>query len=109
MNANRAAELLQIEKECIQRQDTPKCCRYTEGCAKCDLVQDSNDLLEELKDSWELNQHDEEVKEETPISKEDVEETLAIEEVVVEPVKEVEAPKEEKPKAKKPATKKEDK
>ena len=38
----------------------------------------------------------EEVKEETPISKEDVEETLAIEEVVVEPVKEVEAPKEEK-------------
>lgn len=46
MNANRAAELLQIEKECIQRQDTPKCCRYTEGCAKCDLVQDSNDLLE---------------------------------------------------------------
>ena len=41
MTYERALELLKIERECIKRADA--CNR---NCAKCDLVQDPNELLE---------------------------------------------------------------
>lgn len=46
MTIERCVELLKIEKECVLRQDTSKCCRESLGCAKCDLVQDANEISE---------------------------------------------------------------
>lgn len=43
MTIQRMIKLLQIEKECITRNDGVNCDR---NCAKCDLVQDSQELLE---------------------------------------------------------------
>lgn len=45
MDACTAIDLLKVEKECILRQDTEYCCRYTAGCEHCDLVQDSKELI----------------------------------------------------------------
>lgn len=44
MTIERCVELLKIEKECILRQDTPECCRESLSCAKCDLVQDADEI-----------------------------------------------------------------
>lgn len=49
MENERIVELLNIEKECIQRADS--CDR---NCAKCDLVQDSNELIQMYTDAIEI-------------------------------------------------------
>lgn len=46
MNINEAINVLKAEKECVLRQDTPKCNRDTCGCQCCDLVQDTETVLE---------------------------------------------------------------
>lgn len=43
MTIQRMIELLQIEKECITRNNGVNCDR---NCDKCDLVQDSQELLD---------------------------------------------------------------
>lgn len=43
MNIPRVLELLKIEKECISRNEQSQCDRC---CSTCDLVQDTNELLE---------------------------------------------------------------
>lgn len=42
IKTSRCIEILQYEVECIKRQDTEKCDR---NCAKCDLVQDTEEIL----------------------------------------------------------------
>ena len=46
MTYERAAELISIEKTCVQRQDTPDCNRDTCGCQNCDLIQNTEEILE---------------------------------------------------------------
>jgi len=46
MTPKRTAEILRIEKECVERQDTPRCNRDTNGCQCCDLIQKTEDVLE---------------------------------------------------------------
>ena len=46
MNSAQVLRLMKIELECITRQDTPKCVRYTEGCNNCDLVQTTDNLIQ---------------------------------------------------------------
>lgn len=47
MNMNRVVEILKIEKECVERQDTPKCNR---DCENCDLLLPT----EEVKQAYTL-------------------------------------------------------
>lgn len=47
MNLQRKIELLEAERGCIRRQDKNPCNRK---CADCDLVQDSEELLEMYND-----------------------------------------------------------
>ncbi len=37
--------ILEIERTCVLRQDTPECCREEFGCGACDLVQSQDDVL----------------------------------------------------------------
>lgn len=46
MTPERTAEILRIEKECVERQDTDRCNRDTNGCQCCDLIQETEDVLE---------------------------------------------------------------
>ena len=46
MDMNRAAEIMLIEKTCVLRQDTADCCRDECGCQCCDLIQETEDVLE---------------------------------------------------------------
>lgn len=43
MNAQRALELMRIEKQCIERASLPLGCDRM--CADCDLVQDDRELV----------------------------------------------------------------
>ena len=75
MNMNRVAEILKIEKECVERQDTPKCNR---DCGNCDLllpteevkqaytlaigcIEDTQSLLDkirtEIENDWQLKKY----------------------------------------------------
>ena len=47
MNMNRVVEILKNEKECVERQDTPKCNR---DCGNCDLLLPT----EEVKQAYTL-------------------------------------------------------
>ena len=47
MNMNRVVEILRTEKECVERQDTPKCNR---DCGNCDLLLPT----EEVKQAYTL-------------------------------------------------------
>ena len=47
MNLQRKIELLEAERDCIRRRDEDPCDRK---CADCDLVQDSEELLEMYND-----------------------------------------------------------
>lgn len=47
MNMNRVTEILKIEKECVERQDTPQCNR---DCGNCDLLLPT----EEVKQAYTL-------------------------------------------------------
>lgn len=46
MTNERAIEILNCEKECVLRQDTPKCNRDECGCQCCDLIQETADVIE---------------------------------------------------------------
>ena len=46
--------MLKIERECVLRQDTPLCCRETLGCANCDLVQTSEDVISAYNHAIEI-------------------------------------------------------
>lgn len=50
MDMNRAIELMEIEKECVTRQDGTDCprnCNPLQGCTGCDLIQyDPEGILE---------------------------------------------------------------
>lgn len=46
MKISDAKRIMQIEKECVLRQDTPKCNRDTCGCQCCDLIQDADEVVE---------------------------------------------------------------
>ena len=42
MNNKRAIEIMKIEKECVLRQDTPKC---DKRCQYCDLLVNAADVI----------------------------------------------------------------
>ena len=47
METDRMIKVLETERECVLRQDTPKCHRYEhEGCLRCDLCTDTEDVIE---------------------------------------------------------------
>lgn len=46
MKPSEAMKIMKIEKECVLRQDTPKCNRDTCGCQCCDLIQDADEVVE---------------------------------------------------------------
>ena len=46
MDINKAAEIMLIEKTCVLRQDTADCNRDECGCQCCDLILDTEDVLE---------------------------------------------------------------
>lgn len=46
MNMQRVVEVLRNEKECVVRQDTDKCNRDSCGCHMCDLILDTEDVLQ---------------------------------------------------------------
>ena len=46
MKHDRAIELLKIERECINRNNQPFGKNCDRNCSKCDLVQNSEELLE---------------------------------------------------------------
>lgn len=47
METDRMIKVLETERECILRQDTPKCHRYEhEGCLKCDLCLETKEVVE---------------------------------------------------------------
>lgn len=65
MNIPRVLELLKIEKECISRNEQSQCDRC---CSTCDLVQDTNELLEMYCSLIDfLEQFDVSVKFSTPL------------------------------------------
>lgn len=45
MTKERAKEIMQIERACVLRQDTPECNRDECGCQVCDLVQDAEEVV----------------------------------------------------------------
>ena len=45
MNYEKAKQIMKIERECVLRQDTPKCQRDECGCQGCDLIQDAIEVL----------------------------------------------------------------
>ena len=45
MTRERAKEIMQIERACVLRQDTPECNRDECGCQACDLVQDAEEVI----------------------------------------------------------------
>ena len=45
MKPSEALKIMQIEKECVLRQDTNKCNRDTCGCQCCDLIQDADKVV----------------------------------------------------------------
>lgn len=49
MDINKAAELMQMEKECMRRQEGSECPRNCDpvcGCYDCELVQNSDEILQ---------------------------------------------------------------
>lgn len=46
MSREDAIKAIQKEMICIKRQDTPDCCRKEFGCGACDLVFESEYILE---------------------------------------------------------------
>ena len=42
MSIERIIELLKVEKECVERNERCSCGRH---CEKCDLVQETNELI----------------------------------------------------------------
>lgn len=46
MTPKEAAIIMQIEKTCVLRQDTPDCNRDECGCQNCDLIQKTVDIIE---------------------------------------------------------------
>jgi len=47
MTLDEVISLIETERECVLRQDTPKCQRYEhEGCLRCDLCKDTEDVIE---------------------------------------------------------------
>jgi len=47
MTLDEIIEIIQTERECVLRQDTLECRRYEhEGCLKCDLCKDTEDVIE---------------------------------------------------------------
>ena len=45
MTPERAREIMQIERTCVLRQDTPECNRDECGCQNCDLIQDADEVV----------------------------------------------------------------
>lgn len=46
MDIEKAIELMKNEMTCVKRQDTPDCCRDECGCQGCDLVVETDEILE---------------------------------------------------------------
>ena len=46
MNMAKIKHIMECEKECVLRQDTPKCNRDSCGCQCCDLIQDADEVVE---------------------------------------------------------------
>lgn len=46
MEIERAIELMKNEKACVLRQDSPECNRDSCGCQCCDLVVETDEILE---------------------------------------------------------------
>ena len=46
MTSDRVLELLKIERECINRNNQPFGMNCNRECGKCDLLQDTDELLE---------------------------------------------------------------
>lgn len=57
MNKERIVELLKNEAECIRRQDTPKCQRDELGCQGCDLLVETEEILEAYAEAVEIIQN----------------------------------------------------
>ena len=45
MDIKKAKKIMEVELECVLRQDTPKCNRDTCGCQCCDLIQETEDVV----------------------------------------------------------------
>lgn len=46
MEIRKAIEILICERTCVKRQDTPDCNRDECGCQNCDLIQETEDVIE---------------------------------------------------------------
>lgn len=57
MERNRIIELLNNEAECVRRQDTPKCQRDELGCQGCDLLVETEEILEAYSEAVEIIQN----------------------------------------------------
>lgn len=55
MTLNRAIELLEIERECVSRNDGRSCDR---DCGNCDLAQEADELLEMYDEAIKQLQRD---------------------------------------------------
>lgn len=57
MNKERIIELLKNEAECVKRQDTPECQRGYLGCQGCDLLVETEEILEAYAKAVEIIQN----------------------------------------------------
>lgn len=46
MKTSKVLEIMINEQECVMRQDTPDCCRDECGCQCCDLLLDTDEVIE---------------------------------------------------------------